>query len=281
MTDFIKEFIVDVFGAYAWLGILIIAMIPIIELRGAIPFALGSAWGVHKLTIGEAYLSSVLGATIPALVIIPLLIPVFNYLKKTKFFKKIVEKLDEKFSSKSKKIEEDIKNEANAKKAEFKKFIGVMTFVAVPLPLTGAWTGSAVAAYLKMPYWKGVLAILLGNMVSGGIMTLLCVCFPNAVDLILNIFLILVLVVIVVSIIIMLVKNKKKDSNAILSSENEVMFIDNKDDTIVNKEQESEAKESDLVMHEEELARLEEETSKEEEAKENQGIEEQDLDKNE
>ena len=54
-----------------------------------------------------------------------------------------------------------------------------------------------------------MLAILLGNIIAGGIMTLLCVCFPNAVDIILNIFLILVLVVIVVSIIVMLVKNKK------------------------------------------------------------------------
>ena len=211
MTDFIKELIVDVFGAHAWLGIVIIAMIPIIELRGAIPFALGSAWGVHKLTVGEAYLSSVIGATIPSLVIIPLLIPVFNYLKKTKLFKKMVETLDEKFSSKSKKIEEDIKNEANAKKITIRKFIGVMTFVAIPLPLTGAWTGSAVAAYLKMPYWQGVLAILLGNMISGGIMSLLCVCFPNSVDSILNIFLILVLVVIAASIIIMLIKNKRKE----------------------------------------------------------------------
>ena len=213
MTDFIKEFIVDVFGTNAWLGILIIAMIPIIELRGAIPFALGSAWGIHELSVGEAYLSSVLGATIPALVIIPLLIPVFNYLKKTKLFKKIVEKLDEKFSSKSKKIEDDIKDETSAKKVALKKFIGVLTFVAVPLPLTGAWTGSAVAAYLKIPYWQGVLAILLGNIIAGGIMTLLCVCFPNAVDTILNIFLILVLVVIVVSIIVMLVKNKKGKVN--------------------------------------------------------------------
>ena len=78
MTDAIKEFIVELFGANAWLGIVVIAMIPLIELRGAIPFALGSAWGIHKLTWYEAYSSSVIGATIPALVIIPLLIPVFS-----------------------------------------------------------------------------------------------------------------------------------------------------------------------------------------------------------
>ena len=84
MTDFIKEFIVDVFGNNVWLGILIIAMIPLIELRGAIPFAMGSAWGMHKLNWIQAYSSSVIGATIPALFIIPLLIPFFNYLRKTK-----------------------------------------------------------------------------------------------------------------------------------------------------------------------------------------------------
>ena len=175
MTDIIKEFFVDVFGSNAWLGILIIAMVPIIELRGAIPFALGSAWGVYKLNWIQAYTSSVIGATIPALIIIPLLIPVFNFLKKTKIFRRMVERFDEKFSKKSEKIDSDAKNAASTRSAEIKKFVGVMMFVAVPLPLTGAWTGSAVAAYLKIGFWKGVLAVLLGNMISGAIMTLLCV----------------------------------------------------------------------------------------------------------
>ena len=219
MTDIIKEFIIDVFGNNAWLGILIIAMIPIIELRGAIPFALGSAWGINKLSWLEAYTSSVIGATLPALVIIPLLIPVFNYLKKTKLFKKLVEKLDLKFSKNSEKVLEQANLAGSARKTELKKFYGVMVFVAVPLPLTGAWTGSAVAAYLKIPVWKGVLAVFLGNLISGAIMTTLCVLFPTAVDAILYAFLALALIIIVVSIIIAFVKNKKSVQTTLSESE--------------------------------------------------------------
>lgn len=211
MTDAIKEFIIDVFGSNAWLGILVIAMIPLIELRGAIPFALGSAWGIHKLTWYEAYSSAVIGATIPAIFIIPLLIPFFEFLKKTKLFKKIVTRLEEKFTKNSKKIESQAEQIQNKRKAELKKFWGVLTFVAIPIPLTGAWTGSAVAAYLKMPFWKGLLAILLGNIISGAIMTTLCVLFPSAVDMILYVFLALVVVVVVISILLLVLKKKKEE----------------------------------------------------------------------
>ena len=208
MTDAIKEFIVDVFGNYSWLGILVIAMIPLIELRGAIPFALGSAWGIHKLTWFEAYSSAVIGATIPALVIIPLLIPIFEYLKKTKIFKKLVLRFEEKFTKNSQKIESQAEQQNNKRKAELKKFLGVLTFVAIPSPLTGAWTGSAVAAYLKMPFWKGVFAIFLGNIISGAIMTMLCILFPSAVDIILYVFLGLVLLVVLSSILMLMFKKK-------------------------------------------------------------------------
>lgn len=212
MTEAIKDFIVSVFGNNAWLGIIIIAMIPIIELRGAIPFALSSVWGAGKLSAMEAYFCSVLGATIPALIIIPLLVPFFEFLKKTKLFKKIVLIFEEKFTKNSKKIEEDIKDETSNSKKRIKKFLGVMTFVSIPLPLTGAWTGSAIAAYLKMNFWEGMLAILLGNMISGAIMTTLCVLLPSLVDMILYIFLALVVVVLAISLIVALVKRKKSDN---------------------------------------------------------------------
>lgn len=220
MIDAIKEFIIEIFGQHAWLGILVIAMIPLIELRGAIPFAMGSAWGIHKLSWVQAYSSSVIGATIPAIFIIPLLIPVFNYLKKTKFFKKIVNRLDEKFTKKSEKIKNDVENANSQRKAELKKFWGVVAFVAIPLPLTGAWTGSAIAAYVKIGFWKGLLAILIGNMIAGAIMTALCVLFPSAVDVILDVFLIIVALLIVVSVIMLLIKRKPKQEDKVEIKEN-------------------------------------------------------------
>lgn len=214
MTEVIKEFIVEVFGNNAWLGIIIIAMIPIIELRGAIPFALSAAWGASKLSYVEAYFYSVLGATLPALIIIPLLIPFFNFLKKTKMFNKFVQVFDERFTKNSNKIKNDTKNETSQTKIRLKKFIGVVTFVAVPLPLTGAWTGSAVAAYLKMSFVDGIIAVLIGNIISGAIMTTLCTLLPQYVDTILYVFIALAVVVVLVTIIIALVKNKKVDKTS-------------------------------------------------------------------
>ena len=88
-----------------------------------------------------------------------------------------------------------------------------MTFVAIPLPLTGAWTGSAVAAYLKTGFWQGVLAVLCGNIISGAIMTLLCVLLPaKAVDYVLYAFIVLAVVVVLVAAIIALVKAKKQNT---------------------------------------------------------------------
>lgn len=211
MTEVIKEFILKIFGDNAWLGIIIIAMIPVIELRGAIPFALSSVWGASKLGWFEAYVYSVVGATLPALIIIPLLVPVFNFLKKTKLFKKVVELFEKKFTSKSEKIENDIQSTNSNKNKEWKKFVGVMTFVAIPLPLTGAWTGSAVAAYLKMGFWQGVFAVLCGNIISGGVMTLLCLLLPQkAVDKVLYAFIILAAVLILAAVIVAILKSKKQ-----------------------------------------------------------------------
>ena len=59
-----------------------------------------------------------------------------------------------------------------------KRFVGLMTFVAVPLPMTGAWTGSAVGGVLDIPVWKAALAVFLGNFVAAGILTLLVTFTP-------------------------------------------------------------------------------------------------------
>lgn len=222
MTKFLTDLILKLFGKNAWIGIIILSMIPITELRGTIPFALSGAWGAYSLTWWQAYICAVIGATIPACIIIPLLIPVFNWMKKTKWFSKLANSLDAKFSKHSNSIEGKVEEEGTQAKKERIKFLGVMSFVAVPLPLTGAWTGSAVAAYIKINPLKGILAVFLGNMISGAIMTTLCLLLPNYVDQILNVFLILALVVIVGSIVIHFVKKlKKKDAVALEESTTE------------------------------------------------------------
>ena len=190
MTDAIKEFTTRLFGSCPWLGIIIIATVPIIELRGAIPFALSAAfWGAKVLSWWQAYLFAVIGSTLPALVVIPLLKPLFTWMKKTKGFRKLASALEKRFVRKSSGIQAEIAGEKVKNKVLFKKFLGACGFVAVPLPLTGAWTGSAVAAYLDMPYWLGVLAVLVGNIISGAIMLCICLLLPGAESIIMYCFL--------------------------------------------------------------------------------------------
>lgn len=210
MVEFIKELVVSIFGNNVWLGIIILAMIPVTELRTALPFAMSSVWGSKKLSWWSAYICSVVGSTIPALIIVPLLLPIFAWMKKTKWFSRLANALDKRFSNKSEGIDRKVKSEKDLKKTENIKFWGVLTFVAIPLPLTGAWTGSAVAAYLKMHWVKGVVAVFLGNCISGLIMLGICLIFPNSMDIITYGFLALAIIILATSLVIHFVKNRKK-----------------------------------------------------------------------
>ena len=138
------------------LGVLFCAMIPIIELRGAIP--LGAALG---LPWWQSYLFAVLGNMLPVPFILLFIkkIIVFMTKSRVKFFNKFGNWLTR-------------KAEKNRDKIEKYSFWGVCLFVAIPLPVTGAWTGSLVAATIDMKPSKAFLSCLLGVMLAGVIMTL-------------------------------------------------------------------------------------------------------------
>ena len=209
MTGAIKEFTTRVFGSCPWLGVLLIAMVPIIELRGAIPFALSAAfWGANVLPWWVAYVVAVVGSTIPAFVVVPALKPLFAWMKRTKGFKKLATSLEKRFVRKSSGIQAEVEKEKIKRKALAKKFVGTMGFVAVPLPLTGSWTGSAVAAYLDMPWWLGALAALCGNIISGAIMLCICLLLPGAENIIMYVFLGLAVLFVVGSLLWMWIRKK-------------------------------------------------------------------------
>ena len=65
------------------------------------------------------------------------------------------------------------KAEKNREKIEKYSFFGLCLFVAIPLPATGAWTGSLVAAMIDMKFWKAVLSAFIGVLVAGVVMTLI------------------------------------------------------------------------------------------------------------
>lgn len=165
MSELVQEIILKIFGNNPILATIFISMIPIVELRGAIPFGSSKEiWGDRALSVFEAGVYSVIGSIITAIIIILLLIPVFNVLRKSKIFVRVVKVFEEKFNKKSNEITVESKNNA------LKKWLGIMTFVAIPLPLTGVWTGSAIAVFLKMGFLKSFTAVSVGALIAATIM---------------------------------------------------------------------------------------------------------------
>lgn len=187
------------------LVVTLIAVLPIVEARMAIPIAFG--YGMNPF---KGWLFSFLGSSLTAPILLLVLIPLVKWLSTTKIFKKLGETLYEKFESKAKSVKTD-ETEQNVKKRNLKKAIGVFAFVAIPLPLTGVWTGSAVASVLKLPYPLALAAVVLGNAVASAIILLLCVFFEAYVDLIILVLAVIAIVVVVV-LIVKVALHKSTDS---------------------------------------------------------------------
>lgn len=153
MSDIIQEFFLETVGR-EWC-VFFCSMIPIIELRGAIPMglAMGLPWW-------QSFIISVLGNMVP----VPFILLFINKIIKLMSESKI--KIFNKFSNWLLK-----KVEKNREKIEKYAFWGVALFVAIPLPATGAWTGSLVAAAIDLKFWKAVLSALVGVIIAGVIIT--------------------------------------------------------------------------------------------------------------
>lgn len=140
--------------------VFIISMLPILELRGGILAA--SALGVPIL---KANIICIIGNLIPVPFILLFITKIFDLIRKTKLFRPLVEKLEAKAMGKKDKIE-------NA------QFWGLVFFVGIPLPGTGAWTGCLIAALIGVPLRKSIPAVLIGVLMASGIMNLIAYGIP-------------------------------------------------------------------------------------------------------
>ena len=134
--------------------IFIISMIPILELRGGLLVA-----SLLDVSILRAIPICIIGNIIPIPFILLFIKQIFKWMKNFKFFRGLIEKLEARAMGKSDSI----------KKYEF---WGLVLFVGIPLPGTGAWTGSLIAALLDIDIKKAVLAELLGIAIATIIMSL-------------------------------------------------------------------------------------------------------------
>lgn len=225
LTDYIQNFFATIFQGNTILAIILIAMVPIIELRGAIPFAMESAiWGASALSNWNAMLYSLIGSCLVVPFVALAFEPIIRWLKKTKLFKNMALAIEEKVQKHSSKMMNKQSMDTSSKrKAYWLKMIGVFAFVAVPLPLTGVWTGTAVAVVIGLDFWSTCLSVMSGNLIAGLLITLLSSMFDNASTIILIAFAVIIACIIlyaIVKIIIRKIKGNKNKENLEEKGEN-------------------------------------------------------------
>ena len=137
-------------GIHDELMVMLVAAMPLSELRGAIP--LGITMGFTPL---ESTILSIIGNIIPIPFLLKLLEPIMNYLENTKLFSKGVQWVKRRTLKRSR------------DKIRKYSILGLFILVAIPLPTTGAWTGCIAATLLKIDFKKSLIAIISGVIAAG------------------------------------------------------------------------------------------------------------------
>ena len=152
--NFIKVTLIGAPLLNKMIGIFLISMLPIIELRGAIPIgaAIGLPWYLNMIV-------SIVGNMLPVPFILLFSVKAFEFMKKHNIMVKFIEKIENRAKKRSERLATG-------------EFIGLMLFVAIPFPGTGAWTGALIAALLQFNRKRSFFYIGLGVVIASVIMTL-------------------------------------------------------------------------------------------------------------
>lgn len=154
MEHLVKTIIELFSGANKELIVFIISILPILELRGGLLAA-----SLLKVNFLSGYIISIIGNILPIPLVLLFLEKIFNFLKKSKSLEKIITKFEKKVLSKKGQIDKY-------------GYLGLMLFVGIPLPGTGAWTGSALAVLLHLDRKKSFIYIILGVILASIIMSI-------------------------------------------------------------------------------------------------------------
>ena len=150
MIETFTQFILD---TLSFLGsemiVFVVSMMPLIELRGAIP--IGLFLGLDPVLV---FFLTFLASLIPGPFIILLIKKVFDFLERFKFFEKLIDRIIRR------------NQEKHREKIEKYGYVGLLIIVAIPLPGTGVWSGSLAAALFDLKFFKAMLMIILGNLMA-------------------------------------------------------------------------------------------------------------------
>ena len=161
MSEKLVNAIIGAFGGMTALTfgkeilVFIISLLPILELRGGLIAA--ALLGLDPI---PSYIISIIGNLLPIPFILLLINKILNWMRKSKHQKKIANWLDSKVEKHKGQIEKY-------------GYLGIILFVGIPLPGTGAWTGSLIASVLNMDKKKTFLAVIVGVFIASIIMMLL------------------------------------------------------------------------------------------------------------
>lgn len=129
---------------------MLVSMVPIIELRGGIPFGVAAG-----LPVWLAYIAAVIGNLIPVPFIVVYIRRIFHWIRRhMPRLNRLIDKLEKKAHLKGKTMQKY-------------QYLGLAIFIAIPLPGTGAWTGALAAAFLDMRLKKAFPAAVLGVVIAG------------------------------------------------------------------------------------------------------------------
>lgn len=151
-----------------YLIVFLISMVPIVEIRGAIPVAVA-----NDLDLFWSYVICIVGNMLPVPIIYLFARKVLVWGSNKKFIGKFFSFCLEKGEKGGRKLE------AKAGKG---MFVALMLFVGIPLPGTGAWTGTLAASILDLGFKKSVIAVMCGVLIAGTIMGIGSILVANGIN---------------------------------------------------------------------------------------------------
>lgn len=159
------QFFFDSFSNYAFLAVFFLSMVPTLESKVAIPFGLSKlVWGEKALSVFSACFWAGLGCFLPSLLVFWV-----TRILKEKACGVLIEKIESKY-----------KKNMHKSISDFKKCLFISMFVAVPLPLTGVYSGAVVAALSNLKFWKAFCSLLVGEAISCLIVAIVSSCFRDS-----------------------------------------------------------------------------------------------------
>ena len=198
-----------IFGGNSVLGTILVAVLPLVELKGAIPLGMSSViWGDAALSIWQAFGWALLGSSLIVPVVAVLFRPIYQWVKGKKFFQAIVDFVVGDVAQRSDQIKTENQNKTS-RRAWWLKVVTIFLFVAFPVPGTGVWTGTCFAILLGLNFGVTCLTVIAGNVVCGILVASLCQVFPQATHILLVIFLLLILIFITIKVILHIIKKRR------------------------------------------------------------------------